>query len=181
MISSKADTTVNKHCGMNATTCIGHYINYESTVLYRNRYSNIQNIYRNSYTLLYLYNFPYSRRFISSKWKVITYIHSVLIQWYTGKLFKKHTGKYCSVFNSILSEYRRIRCKKTRIHGGFMQCIKCLKSPVSENSSKVNMLKGPNTAWICTTASLSYFFINLGGIELENASVCDKWNLMTVC
>ena len=30
----------------------------------------------------------------------------------TGKLFKKYTGKFCSVFNSILSEYGRIRCKK---------------------------------------------------------------------
>ena len=30
----------------------------------------------------------------------------------TGKLFKKYTGKFCSVFNRILSEYGRIRCKK---------------------------------------------------------------------
>ena len=42
MISSKAGTTYY------ATACIGHYINCENTVLYRNPYSNIQNIYRNS-------------------------------------------------------------------------------------------------------------------------------------
>ena len=31
----------------------------------------------------------------------------------TGKLFKNYTGKFCSVFNRILSEYGSIRCKKT--------------------------------------------------------------------
>ena len=53
--------------GIYAIPCIRHYINCENTVLYRNRSSNIQNIYRNSYTLSYWYNFPYPHRFISNE------------------------------------------------------------------------------------------------------------------
>ena len=38
----------------------------------------------------------------------------------TGKLFKKYTGKFCPVFNRILSEYGEYGAKKPCIHGGFM-------------------------------------------------------------
>ena len=86
MISSKADTTfaatfpyikiVNRDIkdliftspGIYANDAsIRHYVSCENTVSYRNRYSNIQNIYRNLHTLLYWYNFPHSRSFISSE------------------------------------------------------------------------------------------------------------------
>ena len=95
--------------------CIRYYIGSENTVLYQNRCSNIQNIYRNSYTSLYWYNFRHPHKFISNEQSEIrvTCILRVFTQWYTRKLFKKHTGKFCSVFTRILSEYRRIHCKKS--------------------------------------------------------------------
>ena len=46
--------------GIYAIPCTRYYIDCENTALYRNRYSNIQNIYRNSYTFLYWYNFRIS-------------------------------------------------------------------------------------------------------------------------
>ena len=110
--------------GIYAATCIRHYISHENTVLFWNRYSNIQNIYWSSFTLLYWYNLPYYRRFISNELKEIrvTCIHRFLIQWHTGKSFKKYTGKFCSVFNHVMSEYGKTP-PLPRIHGGFMEWL----------------------------------------------------------
>ena len=43
----------------------------------------------------------------------------------TGKLFKNYTGKFCSVFNRILSEYGSIRCKKNPV----FTVVLCSDSP----------------------------------------------------
>ena len=50
---------------------------------------------------------------------------------------------------------------------------KCLKGPVSEHPSTINMLKGPKHCLNLPTASLSYFFITLGGMKLGNVSLSD--------
>ena len=55
---------------------------------------------------------------------------------------------------------------------------KCLKSPVSEHPSKVNMLKGPKHCLNLGDSSFIDFFITLGKTELENVPASD---LRTVC
>ena len=55
---------------------------------------------------------------------------------------------------------------------------KCLKSPVKEHPSTVNM---PNTTSIFTTSLLSNLFITLGEIQLQNLFVSDMSNLRAAC
>ena len=48
----------------------------------------------------------------------------------------------------------------------------CLKSPVSDNPSKSNMVKGPKYVEISMTALLPYLLINVKAIELEKVALC---------
>ena len=45
----------------------------------------------------------------------------------------------------------------------------CLKSPVSENSSTINVVTGPNTVEISTIAPLQYFLIMMKAIEAKKS------------
>ena len=57
---------------------------------------------------------------------------------------------------------------------------KCLKSPVSEDSSKGNMVNAPKYVEIWMTAALPYLLITLKAIDLQKVSVSDMQNLKTV-
>ena len=54
---------------------------------------------------------------------------------------------------------------------------KCLKSPVSEDSSKGNMVNGPKYVEICMTAALPYLLIAVKAIDFQKVSVSDMENL----
>ena len=56
----------------------------------------------------------------------------------------------------------------------------CLKSPVSEDSSKGNMVNGPKYVEIWMTAALPYLLIAVKAIDLEKVSLSDMRNLKTV-
>ena len=77
--------------GIYATACIRHYINCKNTVLYRNRYSNIQNIYRNSCTVLHCYiladSYQVNKReyWLRYSWSPYTMIYWKVIQ----KIYRK--------------------------------------------------------------------------------------------
>ena len=95
--------------GIYATTCIRH-INVEITVLYRNRYPNIQSIYRNSYTLLYWCNFPYSHRFIwmnKREYELHVFIEALYdnIPESYSKIIQNYFVLYSPVFCPNLGEY----------------------------------------------------------------------------
>ena len=55
-----------------------------------------------------------------------------------------------------------------------------LKSPVSEDASKSNMVNGPKYVEIWMTAPLPYLLINVKAIDLEKVSLCEMQNLKTV-
>ena len=57
---------------------------------------------------------------------------------------------------------------------------KCLKSPVSEDSSKGNMVNGPKYVEILMTAALPYLLIAVKAIDLQKVSVSDMQNLKNV-
>ena len=75
---------------------------------------------------------------------------------------------------SYLTHFRIYGLLKTRLD-------KCLKSPVSEHRSTVNMLKGHKHHWNVRGSTFIYFFITLSKIKLENVSLSEIWNLRTVC
>ena len=50
---------------------------------------------------------------------------------------------------------------------------KCLKSPVSEDPSKSNMVNGPKYCWKWTAAPLPDLFITVKDIKLEKVSLID--------
>ena len=56
----------------------------------------------------------------------------------------------------------------------------CLKSPVSEDSSKGNMVNAPKYVEIWMTAALPYLLITLKAIDLQKVSVSDMQNLKSV-
>ena len=56
----------------------------------------------------------------------------------------------------------------------------CLKSPVSENPSKSNMLNGLKSVEIGITAPLPYLLINVKAIDLGKVFLCEMQNLKTV-
>ena len=56
----------------------------------------------------------------------------------------------------------------------------CLKSPVSEDSSKGNMVNRPKYVEICMTAALPYLLIAVKAIDFQKVSVSDMQNLKTV-
>ena len=56
----------------------------------------------------------------------------------------------------------------------------CLKSPVSEDPSKSNMVNGPKYVEIWMTAPLPYLLINVKAIDLDKVSLCEMQNLKTV-
>ena len=56
----------------------------------------------------------------------------------------------------------------------------CLKSPVSEDSSKGNMVNAPKYVEIWMTAALPYLLIAVKAIDLEKVSLSDMRNLKTV-
>ena len=58
---------------------------------------------------------------------------------------------------------------------------KCLKSPVSDYTLTINVVNGPNTVSLSTTAPLPYSLIIVKVIELETVSLSDMENLKTVC
>ena len=53
----------------------------------------------------------------------------------------------------------------------------CLKSPVSEDSSKGNMVNGPKYVEICMKAALPYLLIAAKAIDFQKVSVSDMENL----
>ena len=53
----------------------------------------------------------------------------------------------------------------------------CLKSPVSEDSSKGNMVNGPKYVEICMTAALPDLLIAVKAIDFQKVSVSDMENL----
>ena len=57
---------------------------------------------------------------------------------------------------------------------------KCLKSPVSEDPSKSNMVNGPKYAEIWMTAPLPYLLIVAKAIDFQKVSVSDMQNLKAV-
>ena len=63
--------------------------------------------------------------------------------------------------------------------------LKCIKGPVSEIPSAVNMLPlvlpSPKTGKISRDAFLSYFFMNLGQIDLEKVIFTKIWGFRTAC
>ena len=107
--------------GIYATACTRH-INCENTVLYRNHYSSIPNIYRNSYTLLYCIMF----RILTDSYRVnkreyglhvfMESLHNDIQESYS-KNIQKNFVLYSTVFCPNTEEYV---AKKTRIHDGFM-------------------------------------------------------------
>ena len=56
----------------------------------------------------------------------------------------------------------------------------CLKSPISEDSSKGNMVNAPKYVEIWMTAALPYLLIAVKAIDLEKVSLSDMRNLKTV-
>ena len=56
----------------------------------------------------------------------------------------------------------------------------CLKSPVSEDYSKGNMVNAPKYVEIWMTAALPYLLIAVKAIDLEKVSLSDMRNLKTV-
>ena len=56
----------------------------------------------------------------------------------------------------------------------------CLKSPVSEDPSKSNMVSGPKYVEILMTAPLPYLLINVKAIDLTKVFLCEMHNLKTV-
>ena len=56
----------------------------------------------------------------------------------------------------------------------------CLKSPVSEDPSKSNMVNGPKYVEIWMTAPLPNLLINVKTIDWEKVSLCEMQNLKTV-
>ena len=56
----------------------------------------------------------------------------------------------------------------------------CLKSPVSEDPSKSNMVNGPKYVEILMTAPLPYLLINVKAIDLTKVFLCEMHNLKTV-
>ena len=117
--------------GIDATNCIRHFISCENTVLYRNRYSNIPITYTE--TRMRCYIVIISRILADSC--IHSGLHVFIESLYNeyGKLFKKYTGKFCSVFNRILSEYGRIRCKKNPV----MTVVLCSEDQCSFNCLRI--------------------------------------------
>ena len=107
--------------GIYAATCIRHYISHENTVLFWNRYSNIQNIYWSSFTVLYWYNLPYSRR--SYRMNKRKYELHVFIGSLYNEIQESHSKIYWEILFCIQPCSVRIWEKKTRIHGGFMEWL----------------------------------------------------------
>ena len=58
---------------------------------------------------------------------------------------------------------------------------KCLKSVVLENYSTSNMVNGPDTIKVSTTAALSYLLITVKAIEVEKISLSDMQNHRSFC
>ena len=58
---------------------------------------------------------------------------------------------------------------------------KCLKSPVSKDSSKWNMVNGPKHSRNLNHSNLTYLLINVKAIELEKVSLSNMQNLRPVC
>ena len=56
----------------------------------------------------------------------------------------------------------------------------CLKSPVSEDPSKSNMINAPKYLEISMAAPLPYLLINVKAIDLEKVSLCEMQNLKTL-
>ena len=83
-------------------------------------------------------------------------------------LFLKSTSNFKSCKKkdgpSCLMYFRNYRLQKLWLD-------KCLKSPVSEQHSTVNILNGPNTAEICKAALFSDCSITPRQMELENISL----------
>ena len=56
----------------------------------------------------------------------------------------------------------------------------CLKSPVSEDPSKSNMVNEPKYVQILMTAPLPYLLINMKAIDLQEISLCEMQTLKIV-
>ena len=56
----------------------------------------------------------------------------------------------------------------------------CLKSPVSEDPSKSNMVNEPKYVQILMTAPLPYLLINVKAIDLQELSLCEMQTLKIV-
>ena len=56
----------------------------------------------------------------------------------------------------------------------------CLKSPVSEDSSKSNMVNEPKYVQILMTAPLPYLLINVKAIDLQEVSLSEMQTLKIV-
>ena len=56
----------------------------------------------------------------------------------------------------------------------------CLKSPVSEDPSKSNMVNEPKYVQILMTAPLPYLLINVKAIDLQELSLCEMQTLQIV-
>ena len=57
---------------------------------------------------------------------------------------------------------------------------KCLESPVSEDSSKGNMVNGLKYVEIWMTAALPYLLLAVKAIDFQKVSVSDMQNLKNV-
>ena len=56
----------------------------------------------------------------------------------------------------------------------------CLKSPVSEDPSKSNMVNESKYVQILMTAPLPYLLINVKAIDLQELSLCEMQTLQIV-
>ena len=56
----------------------------------------------------------------------------------------------------------------------------CLKSPVSEDPSKSNMVNEPKYVQILMTPPLPYLLINVKAIDLQELSLCEMQTLQIV-
>ena len=75
------------------------------------------------------------------------------------------------------SQLKYLRCywpQKTRL-------VKCLKKGVWKHPSASNLLTCPKHSWNMHEIPFIFCFIILRGIELENVSLSQIWNLKTVC